>query len=32
MYFCEKLDPNLPSTCPILNGNGSIMNCTEGYY
>jgi hypothetical protein len=31
MYFCEKIDPNLPSTCPILNGNGSTMNCTEGF-
>jgi hypothetical protein len=32
MYFCEKTDPNLPSICPILNGNGSKMNCTEGIY
>ncbi|CAF3657994.1 unnamed protein product [Rotaria sp. Silwood1] len=32
MFFCEKTDPNLPSTCPTLNANGPRINCTEGEY
>ncbi|CAF1169821.1 unnamed protein product [Rotaria sordida] len=32
MFFCEKSDPNLPSTCPTLNGTGPRINCSEGEY
>ncbi|CAF1432569.1 unnamed protein product [Rotaria magnacalcarata] len=32
MFFCQKTDPNLPSTCPTFNETGPRINCSEGEY
>jgi hypothetical protein len=30
MYFCQKSNPNLPSTCPTSTATGPRINCNEG--
>ncbi|CAF3093912.1 unnamed protein product [Rotaria socialis] len=32
MFFCQKEDPNLPSTCPTFNETGPRINCSQGEY
>ena len=32
MSFCVTTDVDLPPSCPIKNGNGTKMNCSEGEY
>lgn len=32
MYFCVRTALDLPATCPIKDGNGAKMNCSEGLF